>query len=114
MDFHPQKTRGGNFLQLGVLHPLGRLKNCIKNGYPFVFGFTVLTSFGAAAKDGTMVMPQPNDRVRGGHAVTGVGYDDFKQCFIVRWGRVQNGTTEGGAILLGFCFVKIGFHKRSM
>ena len=34
-----------------------------------------------------MVMPQPNDRVRGGHAVTGVGYDDFKQCFIVRWGE---------------------------
>eukprot|EP00913_Durusdinium_trenchii_P022683 g21303.t1 len=42
-----------------------------------------------AAKDGTMVMPQKDDQVRGGHAVTAVGYDDMKKVFIVRnsWGE---------------------------
>lgn len=73
-----------------VAQELDQLKACIKHGYPFVFGFTVLTSFsGDVAKTGNMVMPQPGDKVRGGHAVTAVGYDDFKQCFIVRnsWGE---------------------------
>ncbi|CAK9022820.1 unnamed protein product [Durusdinium trenchii] len=71
-----------------VAQDLQQMKLCIKNGYPFVFGFTVLTSFSEAAKNGTMVMPQPGDKARGGHAVCAVGYDDFKQCFIVRnsWG----------------------------
>ncbi|CAE7569754.1 unnamed protein product [Symbiodinium pilosum] len=34
-------------------------------------------------------MPQPTDQQLGGHAVCAVGYDDFKQCFIVRnsWGE---------------------------
>lgn len=64
------------------------MKLCIKHGYPFVFGFTVLTSFSQAAKDGTMVMPQKDDQVRGGHAVTAVGYDDMKKVFIVRPGRL--------------------------
>lgn len=68
------------------------MKACIKHGYPFVFGFTVLTSFsGDVAKTGNMVMPQPGDKVRGGHAVTAVGYDDFKQCFIVRCGCCLDG-----------------------
>ena len=36
-----------------------------------------------------MLMPQPGDKVRGGHAVTAVGYDDFQEVFIVRnsWGE---------------------------
>eukprot|EP00438_Fugacium_kawagutii_P034577 Skav211773 [mRNA] locus=scaffold6791:2856:6586:- [translate_table: standard] len=76
-------------LQMVSQEAVSRLKACIKHGYPFVFGFTVLTSFsGDVAKTGQMVMPQPGDRPRGGHAVTAVGYDDFKQCFIVRPRRV--------------------------
>ncbi|CAE7469958.1 unnamed protein product, partial [Symbiodinium pilosum] len=41
------------------------------------------------ATTGNMVMPQPTDQQLGGHAVCAVGYDDFKQCFIVRnsWGE---------------------------
>ena len=33
-------------------------------------------------------MPQPGEKVVGGHAVVGVGYDDSQQRFIVRnsWG----------------------------
>ena len=74
-----------------VAQDLEQMKLCIKHGYPFVFGFTVLTSFSKpeVAKTGKMVMPQPGDKVRGGHAVTAVGYDDMQECFIVRnsWGE---------------------------
>ena len=74
-----------------VAQDLSQFKMCIKNGYPFVFGFAVLTSFQTAevARTGKMVMPQPTDQQLGGHAVCAVGYDDFQQCFIVRnsWGE---------------------------
>lgn len=74
-----------------VTQDLEQMKRCIKHGYPFVFGFTVLDSFGLeqVVKHGKMVLPQPGDRVRGGHAVTAVGYDDFQEVFIVRnsWGE---------------------------
>ena len=59
-------------------------------GYPFVFGFTVYESFESqqVAKTGAAQMPTPRERVVGGHAVLGVGYDDAKKRFIVRnsWG----------------------------
>ena len=74
-----------------VAQDLSQFKACLKNGYPFVFGFAVLSSFQTAevARTGKMVMPQANDQQLGGHAVTAVGYDDFKECFIVRnsWGE---------------------------
>ncbi|CAE7618119.1 unnamed protein product [Symbiodinium natans] len=74
-----------------VAQDLSQFKMCIKNGYPFVFGFAVLSSFQTAevARTGKMVMPQATDQQLGGHAVCAVGYDDFQQCFIVRnsWGE---------------------------
>ncbi|CAE7604354.1 unnamed protein product [Symbiodinium microadriaticum] len=74
-----------------VAQDLSQFKMCIKSGYPFVFGFAVLTSFQTAevARTGKMVMPQATDQQLGGHAVCAVGYDDFQQCFIVRnsWGE---------------------------
>jgi C1A family cysteine protease len=74
-----------------VAQDLTQFKLCLKNGYPFVFGFVVLASFQTeeVAKTGKMVMPQPDDQQLGGHAVCCVGYDDFQECFIVRnsWGE---------------------------
>ncbi|CAE6909288.1 unnamed protein product [Symbiodinium natans] len=74
-----------------VAQDLTQFKACLKNGYPFVFGFAVLSSFQTAevARTGKMVMPQATDQQLGGHAVCAVGYDDFQQCFIVRnsWGE---------------------------
>ncbi len=66
------------------------MRACLAEGFPFVFGFTVYIGFESlqVAKTGVVGMPQPNERVVGGHAVVGVGYDDAQQRFIVRnsWG----------------------------
>jgi len=74
-----------------VLHTTRQMKACLAAGFPFVFGFTVLSSFESdeVAKTGLMPMPQDDDECLGGHAVCCVGYDDAKQVFIVRnsWGE---------------------------
>jgi C1A family cysteine protease len=74
-----------------VNRALGQFKGCLASGYPFVFGFSVYDSFESAqvARTGNVPMPQPAEKVAGGHAVLAVGYDDQRQwLFIVRnsWG----------------------------
>ena len=53
-----------------------QLQGCLSAGYPYVFGFTVYSSFMSAEveRTGMMSMPQSDDRVQGGHAVVCVGY----------------------------------------
>jgi C1A family cysteine protease len=67
-----------------------QMRACLAEGFPFVFGFTVYESFEsqAVAASGVANLPQPGERVLGGHAVLGVGYDDAQQRFLVRnsWG----------------------------
>mmetsp|Transcript_83419 Transcript_83419/g.268905 ORF Transcript_83419/g.268905 Transcript_83419/m.268905 type:complete len:177 (-) Transcript_83419:281-811(-) len=67
------------------------IKGVLKEGFPFVFGFVVLSSFRteAVSSTGYMTMPQPEDSTLGGHAVMAIGYDDEKQVVIVRnsWGE---------------------------
>lgn len=69
---------------------LGEMRACLAEGYPFVFGFAVYESFESAqvARTGVTPMPQPDERVLGGHAVMAVGYDERERRFIVRnsWG----------------------------
>lgn len=69
-----------------ILH----MKECISSGQPFVFGFSVYTSFESpeVAKTGVMTMPAPDDKLLGGHAVMAVGYNDDNGVFIIRnsWG----------------------------
>ena len=69
---------------------LDEMRACLADGYPFVFGFTVYESFESqrVAKTGVMPMPKPKEKVLGGHAVLGVGYNDKQKRFIVRnsWG----------------------------
>ena len=69
---------------------LDEMRRCLAEGFPFVFGFTVYESFEsqAVAKTGTVPMPRKSERVLGGHAVLGVGYNDKQKRFIVRnsWG----------------------------
>jgi C1A family cysteine protease len=74
-----------------VSRVLNQMKGCLAHGYPFVFGFSVYSSFESdeVAKTGVVPMPDvANEEFLGGHAVLAVGYDDAEQRFVVRnsWG----------------------------
>jgi C1A family cysteine protease len=71
------------------LYDLQEIKACLAEGYPVTFGFSVYESFDETEETGQTPMPSPGERVIGGHAVLAVGYDDSKQCLIVRnsWGK---------------------------
>jgi C1A family cysteine protease len=62
------------------------MRNCLAEGYPFVFGFTVYTAFEsqAVAKSGKLDLPKPSEKALGGHAVMAVGYDDQTNRFLIR------------------------------
>jgi len=74
-----------------ALNSLGDMKTCIANGQCFVFGFLVYESFMTheMASTGIMQMPKANEQLLGGHAVLGVGYNDYQKRFLVKnsWGR---------------------------
>src|SRR5256886_3448090 len=63
------------------LQTLVEMRACLADGYPFVFGFTVYESFESqrVAATGIVPMPRPREKMLGGHAVLGVGYDDVKR-----------------------------------
>ncbi len=69
---------------------LDEMRSCLADGYPFVFGFTVYESFESqqVSKTGVLNLPQKDEKVVGGHAVTAVGYNDSEKRFIIRnsWG----------------------------
>ena len=73
-----------------VVQSLEQLKQCLIEGFPFIFGFNVYSSFETqeVADTGDMPMPKEDEELLGGHAVCAVGFDDNKQVFIVRnsWG----------------------------
>jgi C1A family cysteine protease len=66
------------------------MQACLASGYPFVAGFSVYESFESpeVVKTGIVPMPQPGEKLLGGHAIVVVGYDVDKSWFIVRnsWG----------------------------
>jgi C1A family cysteine protease len=72
------------------LQTLDEMLNCLAEGFPFVFGFTVYESFESlkVAQTGIAPMPKKSERAVGGHAVMAIGYDQKQKRFIVRnsWG----------------------------
>lgn len=66
------------------------MKQCLADGYPFVFGINVYESFESehVAKTGTVPIPKSDEEQLGGHAMLCVGYNDHTKRFIVRnsWG----------------------------
>ncbi|CAF1651549.1 unnamed protein product [Adineta ricciae] len=87
---------------LQVSIDLHEMKSCLAQGFPFVFGLRLFTSFDKAAKTGAVPMPSASDRSRqsdGSHALVAVGYSDQSQSFIVRnsWG------TDWGD--RGYCYI---------
>jgi C1A family cysteine protease len=89
-----------------VIQNLDQMRGCLAAGYPFVFGFTVYSSFEGqdVAKTGVVSMPTPDEQVVGGHAVLAVGYDDASQAFIVRnsWGT---GWGQGGYFTMPYAYL---------
>jgi C1A family cysteine protease len=62
-------------------------KACLSEGYPFVGGITVYSSFPMQGSS-TVPIPRESDSVKGGHAIMFVGYNDDTEFFIFRnsWG----------------------------
>jgi C1A family cysteine protease len=73
-----------------IRQDIRQVRGCLASGFPFVFGFTVYTSFESdrVAKTGRLPMPARREKEIGGHAVMAVGYDNPRRQFIVRnsWG----------------------------
>jgi C1A family cysteine protease len=73
-----------------AISTMDEMKACLADGWPFAFGFSVYESFesDAVASTGIVPMPQPNERMIGGHAVLAVGYDDARGAMLIRnsWG----------------------------
>jgi C1A family cysteine protease len=86
------------------------LLTCLASGYPFVFGFSVYESFEQprVAATGVVSMPRMGERVLGGHAVVGCGYDLKASRFIVRnsWGTRWG---MGGYFTMPFAYLTNGF-----
>ncbi|MBV8390316.1 MAG: C1 family peptidase [Mucilaginibacter sp.] len=74
-----------------VSRDINQMRGCLANGYPFVIGFTVYSSFESpqVAQTGVLNLPAPDENAIGGHAVLVVGYDDSSSRFTVRnsWGE---------------------------
>ena len=79
---------------------LDDLRGCLAEGHPFVCGVALYPSVhGVATRTtGAIAMPVAGERVRSGHAILIVGYDDVSERFILRnslgpdWGNRGHGT----------------------
>lgn len=83
--------------------------NCLNEGWPVVFGFSVYESFdnGPVSDTGLMELPRAHDRALGGHCVVIVGYEPdkrpgrlSKRLYLIRnsWGPdwgLKTGTRAG-------------------
>ena len=71
-------------------HTLQGVKEALADGYVVSFGITLYESFmtDAVANSGMATVPTATEKPIGGHAIKAVGYDDSKQCLIVKnsWG----------------------------
>ena len=70
---------------------LQQMRQCLAEGYPFVFGFSVYDAFESdkVARTGKLDLPKRGEKQMGGHAVCCVGYDDTAKRVLVRnsWGE---------------------------
>jgi C1A family cysteine protease len=90
-----------------VIFDLNQMKQCLIDGFPFIFGILLYTSFDNIGSDGLVPVPNKNESLLGGHCMTCVGYDDGLQRFIVRnsWG-----TNWGDK---GYCYIPYSYMSDS-
>lgn len=89
-----------------ITQQIDKLRTCLAEGFPFVFGFTMYEpSWTASRRTGRLPMPQDTEVPAGGHAVLCVGYDDTASQFLIRnslgkdWG-------EGGYGWMSYSYVE--------
>jgi C1A family cysteine protease len=82
------------------------LEQCLAVGFPVVFGVSLYSSFESdlIARTGVVLMPQPNERSLGGHAMLLVGYLHNDRLWIVRnsWGT---GWGQRGYCLMPYAYL---------
>lgn len=63
-------------------------KICLSNGYPYLIGISVYSSFENVGSDGIIPMPKASEQLLGGHCLCVVGYDDSTRRFTIAnsWG----------------------------
>jgi C1A family cysteine protease len=87
-------------------HTLYEVKHCLSDGYPVIFGFMIYESMmtDEVSRTGIVPIPSANESPIGGHAVLAVGYDDSKECLIVKnsWGTEWG---IGGYFYLPYWFI---------
>lgn len=89
-----------------VQQQLEQMKGCLVEGFPFVFGFGVYSSFDEVDSRGFAQIPEPGEVLEGGHAVIACGYSDtrYNGSFTVRnswdvdWG-------DGGYFYLPYSYL---------
>ena len=84
---------------------LSQLQGCLASGFPFVFGFSVFSSWYDNWPPTTVVpLPTQSDSMIGGHAVLCVGYDNDKNLFKIRnsWGPAVG---DGGYFYMPCAYV---------
>ena len=74
---------------------LARIKTYLTGNVPAMFGFTVYSSIGQAARTGMIPYPAAGETIRGGHAIVAVGFDDTK---VIK--NLPNGPQTTGAFLI--------------
>jgi hypothetical protein len=88
-----------------VPQSLTEMMGCLASGFPFIFGFTVYESFESneVGRSGVVPMPNPYERVLGGHDVLIFGYDQEHGVFHFRnsWG--DWGDQGGGTFPMPYC-----------
>ncbi len=67
---------------------LHAMKTCLAEGYPFVFGTKIFSSFEEHGHHGRIGLPGSGEKNLGGHALLACGYSDHDEVFLVRnsWG----------------------------
>lgn len=88
-----------------VQQTLAMLQACLAEGFPFVGGISVFSSFPMSPDQGGDVpMPSQGDQPEGGHAILFVGYDAATQRFTFRnsWG---DGWGDGGYGTVPFAYL---------
>lgn len=85
---------------------LDKMRNCLSDGYPIIFGLKLTQAFFAPPYDGFIPTPDSSDRQsaeHGLHAMLIVGYNDRQRVFIVRnsWGT--------GWGVDGYCFLSYDY-----